>query len=496
MTDLLAFAPLFPTAYMALASLVLLMVAAFAPNPRITATLTIAACVAMLGVILHSPVTGTASALATVTPFTLAAQGLILLVAASASLLASTAFSKADDKAEYHVLIALSATGAMVLVSATHFLTLYVGLELLSFPLYILAAFKRDSAASSESGLKYFVLGAMASGLLLFGVSLLYAATGTLEFAAAATALNAITGSPLAVTGMALVGVAFLFKLSVVPFHMWTPDVYEGAPTPVTALLATLPKVAAFIILIRVLNLPFAGLHELWQPALAALAAASMVAGSALAIVQTSLKRLLAYSAIANVGFMLTGVVAATAAGHAGVGAYLVIYSLTSLGLFAAVVVLERVTGAQLSTSHLKGLAQTNPSLAVGMLVLLFSLAGVPPLAGFMAKLSVFGAAVAAGYTSLAVVGVLASVVAAFYSLFLVKSMYFDAPVPQNDTANPSGSQNGVKNGTSNPLGGVTNPLDSPQITLVWLAVILSVALGVYPAPLLNALAAMAQGLL
>ncbi|RYD48186.1 MAG: NADH-quinone oxidoreductase subunit N, partial [Verrucomicrobiaceae bacterium] len=327
-------------------------------------------------------------------------------------------------KPEIYVLLTLSLTGMVAFITSAHLLTLYVALELMSFPLYILASIVRDDAKSSESGLKYYVLGSMASGLMLYGISLLYAGLGTLSFSGIFTALNTYAETPVILIGVTLTLLGTLFKLSVVPFHMWTPDVYEGAPTPVTAIMGALPKVAAFVVLVRLLSGPFVALDDFWQPALAWLAVASMVAGSAMAIVQTSLKRLLAYSTIANVGFVMVGVVSANALGASGTLTYITIYAVTTLGLFSAVM----ASGLN-TVDDLKGLATRSKWLAATFMVLLFSLAGIPPLAGFMAKLGVFSAAVAAGLNYLAVAGVLASVIALFYSLWLIKIMYFDAPL-------------------------------------------------------------------
>jgi NADH-quinone oxidoreductase subunit N len=323
-----------------------------------------------------------------------------------------------------------------VLISSSHFVSFYLGFELMSFPLYILAAFLRKDAKSSEAGLKYFVLGSLTSALMLYGISLLYAQTGQLGFAALSPSLTLLPSNPLILIALAMTAIALIFKLSVVPFHMWTPDVYQGAPTPVTAVMASLPKLAATAALVRLLSGAFIPLAATWQPALAVLAAFGMVAGSTLAILQTDLKRLLAWSTIAQVGFLLTGVVANSGAGAHGALFYVTIYGITMLGTFAALM----AAGIQ-TTAQLKGLGGTRPYLAAALLVYLFSLAGIPPLAGFFAKFTVFAAAVAAGYTWLAVVAVVCSAIAAFYSLWLIKLMYFDAAetTPQNSPKNISG---------------------------------------------------------
>lgn len=358
--------------------------------------------------------------------YTNLAQVILLVLAAISILLVRPALAaNKSNRGEFYVLLILSLCGMFTLTSATNLLTFYLGLELMSFPLYIMCAFYRNDSKSSEAALKYFVLGGLVSGLLLFGVSLVYAASGALSFAA----LHQAVGqgfTPLMATGLALIILAVMFKLSTVPFHMWTPDVYEGSPTPTTTIMAALPKLAAFIFLVRLLNGPLSGLTDLWQPALALLAILSMLAGAMVAIIQTNLKRLLAWSTIANVGFILTGVVAANVNGHAGVLFYLATYGVMQIGLFAIAQELEL---RQITTiPQLAGFAARNPRIATTLLVLLFSLAGVPPFVGFFAKIGVFGAAVAAGFGPLVVVGVAASVVAAFYSLWLIKLMYFDAP--------------------------------------------------------------------
>jgi NADH-quinone oxidoreductase subunit N len=402
------------------------MAGAFTNNARLTAALTaIVFIVSALPWLTHpqsGPMFATASGpLLILSPYSilgsLLALGLALLsVPLGKNLLASKA-----HKPEYYVLLALCTLGALVLINSSHFVSFYLGLELMSFPLYILAAFLRRDANSSEAGLKYFVLGSLASGLMLYGISLLYAQTGQLGFAAVSSSLTLLSSNPLILIALAMTAVGLIFKLSVVPFHMWTPDVYQGAPTPVTAVMASLPKLAATVALVRLLSGTFAPLSTTWQPALAVLAAAGMLVGSTLAILQTDLKRLLAWSTIAQVGFLLTGVVANNGAGAHGALFYVTIYGITMLGTFGAL-----MTANIQTTSQLKGLGSTRPYLAAALLIYLFSLAGIPPLAGFFAKFTAFAAAVAAGYTWLAVVAVVCSAIAAFYSLWLIKLMYFD----------------------------------------------------------------------
>ena len=433
--DLLLTAPLL---ILGVSSLVLLMLGAFTRSACVTSVAAVVAIIAAATPIVLWPAvgpvfpidSGAGGHLLEISPFTNIATLILLGIGLLCLPLLGTYFKGKHHKPELYVLLILALTGMVAFIQSSHLLTLYVALELMSFPLYILAAFMRDDAKSSEAGLKYYVLGSMASGLMLYGISLLYAGLGTLSFTGIFGAINAAvtagTVAPVVLIGMCLTLLGSLFKLSVAPFHMWTPDVYEGAPTPVTAIMGALPKIAAFCLLIRLLEGPFISLHTIWQPALAWLAVASMLVGSTLAVVQSNLKRLLAFSTIANVGFILVGVVSASPQGTAGTLLYLAIYAITNIGLFSALI----ASGAK-QVDDLKGLATRNPWLAASFLLLLFSLAGIPPLAGFMAKFSVFAAAVASGFTPLAITGVLSSVIALFYSLWLIKVMYFDAPNPQ-----------------------------------------------------------------
>ena len=334
------------------------------------------------------------------------------------------------DKFEYPILVILSTLGAMILVSATGLITLYLGLELMSLALYVIAAFHRDNLKASEAGLKYFVLGALSSGMLLYGASLLYGFSGTVEF----------TGIAAAIGGKAQIGVVFglvflmaglAFKMSVVPFHMWTPDVYEGAPTPVTAFFATAPKMAAVAITTRVIITAFPGITIQWQQIIVFISILSMALGSFAAIGQTNIKRLMAYSAIGHMGFALVGLAAGTQEGVQGVIIYMAIYLTMTLGTFAAILSMK-IGGRNVENiADLMGLAKTHPSMAFFLAVMMFSMAGIPPLAGFFAKFYVFDAAINAHLYGLAVIGVLSSAVAAFYYLRIVKFMYFDeAGVP------------------------------------------------------------------
>jgi NADH-quinone oxidoreductase subunit N len=333
-------------------------------------------------------------------------------------------------KFEYPVLVLLATAGMMMMISAGDLLSLYLGLELQSLALYVLAAFRRDDVRSSEAGLKYFVLGALSSGMLLYGASLIYGFTGTINFAQIAEiarGTNALSNVGL-VFGLVFVLVGIAFKISAVPFHMWTPDVYQGAPTPVAAFFSAAPKVAAIALLVRVVMTAFPGIAGQWQQIVTFLAIASMLLGAFAAIGQTNIKRLLAYSSIANVGFALVPLVTNTKEGVEGVLIYMAIYVVMTLGAFACVIAMRRENGAVDEIDDLAGLAQRNLPLAAAFGALMFSLAGIPPLAGFWAKFYAFMPAIKAGWYTLAVIGVLASVIGAYYYLRIVKVMFFDEP--------------------------------------------------------------------
>jgi NADH-quinone oxidoreductase subunit N len=332
---------------------------------------------------------------------------------------------------EYAILVLLSTLGMMVLISAGDLIALYLGLEMMSLALYVVAASNRDNAKSTEAGLKYFVLGALSSGMLLYGASLIYGFTGTVSFAGIAAAAK--TGSIGIVFGIVFLLAGLCFKVSAVPFHMWTPDVYEGAPTPVTAFFASAPKVAALAVFTRVALTAFPGIITQWQQIVVFVAIASMALGSFAAIGQTNIKRLMAYSSIGHMGFALVGLAAGTAEGAQGVLVYVAIYVAMTLGSFAVIITMKRNGQAVENISDFAGLSRTNPLLAFFFAMLLFSLAGVPPLAGFFAKWYVFVAAIKADLFTLAVIGVLTSVVGAYYYLTIVKVMYFDEPLAKLD---------------------------------------------------------------
>src|SRR6201985_2355633 len=319
----------------------------------------------------------------------------------------------------------------MVLISAGDLIALYLGLELMSLALYVVAASNRDNLKSTEAGLKYFVLGALSSGMLLYGASLVYGFTGTVSFAGIAVAAK--PGNVGLIFGIVFRLAGLCFKVSAVPFHMWTPDVYEGAPTPVTAFFASAPKVAALAVFTRVALTAFPGITVQWQQIVVFVSVASMALGSFAAIGQTNIKRLMAYSSIGHMGFALVGLAAGTVEGAQGVLVYIAIYVAMTLGSFAISFAMKRKARPVENISDFAGLSRTNPLLAFLFAMLLFSLAGIPPLAGFFGKFYVFAADMKANLFTLAVIGVLSSVVGAFYYLSIVKVMYFDEPLAKLD---------------------------------------------------------------
>lgn len=354
---------------------------------------------------------------------------LILSAAAASMVLALPWLEQAKTlRFEYPVLLSFAALGMCMMVSADDMLSLYVGLELQSLAAYVLAAFHRGEGRSAEAGLKYFVLGALASGILLYGITLVYGFAGTTNFGGIALALADGSRSLGMVFGLVFIVSGLAFKISAVPFHMWTPDVYEGAPTPVAAFFSAAPKVAALGLMVRVLVTAFAPAVFDWQQIVAFLSVASMVLGAVAAIGQSNVKRLLAYSSIANIGFALVGLTAATPAGIEALLFYIAVYVAMTLGTFMVLMQLRTREGLPVEAmADLAGLSRSQPRLALAMAVFMFSLAGVPPLLGFWPKLAVFQAVIGAGMIELAVIGFVASVVAAFYYLRLVKVMYFDA---------------------------------------------------------------------
>ncbi|MGA8610412.1 MAG: NADH-quinone oxidoreductase subunit NuoN [Xanthobacteraceae bacterium] len=354
---------------------------------------------------------------------------ILALIGSAAAIAMSLDYAQRErqQRFEYPVLILLSTLGMLMLISAADLIALYLGLELMSLPLYVVAASHRDQLRSTEAGLKYFVLGALSSGMLLYGASLIYGFTGTVTFSGIAQA--ATHGGIGLIFGIVFLFAGFCFKVSAVPFHMWTPDVYEGAPTPVTAFFAAAPKVAGIAMFVRAAVVAFPGITAQWQQIVVFVSIASMLLGAFAAIGQRNIKRLMAYSSIGHMGYALIGLAAGTAEGVQGVLLYMAIYVTMTLGVFAVILSMRRSTGMVESIDQLSGLARSHPTMAFLLAMLLFSMAGVPPLAGFFAKFYVFLAAIKAGLFVLAVIGVLASVVGAYYYLAIIKVMYFDEAV-------------------------------------------------------------------
>jgi NADH-quinone oxidoreductase subunit N len=352
---------------------------------------------------------------------------LAALAASAISLAMSEHYLRNEGSAkfEFPILVLISTLGMMLMISANDLITVYLGLELSSLALYVIASFQRDNLKSTEAGLKYFVLGALSSGMLLYGASLIYGFTGSVGFAAIAAALKGPASTGV-IFGLVFLMAGLAFKISAVPFHMWTPDVYEGAPTPVTAFFAAAPKLAAIALLVRVVVTAFPGITEQWQQIIVFISIASMALGAFAAIGQTNIKRLLAYSSIGHVGFALVGLAAGTANGVQGVAIYMAIYLVMTLGAFACVMAMRRQGTYVETVDDLAGLSRTNPAMAFALAMIMFSLAGIPPLAGFFAKWYVFVAAVEAKLYALAIIGVLTSVVGTYYYLRIVKIMYFD----------------------------------------------------------------------
>ena len=330
---------------------------------------------------------------------------------------------------EFMVLTLFALLGMMVMISASHFISMYIGLELMSLSLYAMVALQRDSATATEAAMKYFILGALASGLLLYGMSMLYGATGTLEVAAVSEAIKHGVGNPdLLVFGLVFVVAGLAFKLGAVPFHMWVPDVYQGAPTPMVMVIGSAPKLAAFAFVMRMLVEGLQPLMGHWASMLIILAVLSMALGNISAIAQTNIKRMFAYSTIAHIGFFLLGILSGGIEGYGASMFYIVIYTIMSLGAFGMIVLLSREGYEADTLDAFKGLNQRSPWLALMMLLLMFSMAGVPPTAGFYAKFSVLEAIVKTGHIELAIIAVMFSLIGAFYYLRIVKLMYFDAP--------------------------------------------------------------------
>jgi NADH-quinone oxidoreductase subunit N len=372
---------------------------------------------------------GTAFATLFITDRLTATMKAFVLVSSAIAILMSRAYFEQAKvwRFEYPLLVSLATLGMMLMISANDLMALYVGLELQSLALYVVAAFQRDTVRSTEAGLKYFVLGSVASGMLLFGASLIYGFCGGTAFVQISQALiGGKSGEIGTVVGLVFVVAGLAFKISAVPFHMWTPDVYEGAPTPVTALFSAAPKIAAISLTVSVLMGPFKPLFPQWQQIVVVVSILSMGWGAFAALRQTNVKRLMAYSSISNVGYVLLGLAAGTEKGIQSVVFYLGIYLVMTLGVFAIILMMKRKNVMVEEIADLAGLGRSHPMMALAMLVFMFSMAGIPPLAGFWGKLYIFMAAVEAKLFWPAVLGVLASVVASYYYLRIVKVMYFD----------------------------------------------------------------------
>jgi NADH-quinone oxidoreductase subunit N len=466
--------PVMPELVLALGAMVLLMLGAYRGQGTTALVTTLAACLLILtGVLelmLPAGKVSTFGGSFIVDDFAKFLK-IVALIGSVATLVLSIEFLSDPSRRifEYPILVLLSTLGMMVLISAGDLIALYLGLELMSLALYVVAASNRDNVKSTEAGLKYFVLGALSSGMLLYGASLIYGFTGTISFAGIAAAAK--TGSTGIVFGIVFLLAGLCFKVSAVPFHMWTPDVYEGAPTPVTAFFASAPKVAALAVFTRVTLTAFPGIVTQWQQIVVFVSIASMALGSFAAIGQKNIKRLMAYSSIGHMGFALVGLAAGTVEGAQGVLVYLAIYVAMTLGSFSIILAMKRNGQALENISDFAGLSRTNPLLAFFFAMLLFSLAGIPPLAGFFAKFYVFIAAIKAGLFTLAVIGVVTSVVGAFYYLSIIKVMYFDEPLARIE------------------------PVRLELRTVLAVAGLFNLLFFVYPGPLVNVASAAAKSL-
>jgi NADH-quinone oxidoreductase subunit N len=424
--------PVLPELLLAVGALVLLMVGVFGGERSTPVVTGMAAAVIVVAaiILIFDPTYGTTFHGAFVVDEFARFLKVLSLIGSALAIAMSVAFARAArfERFEYPVLIVIATLGMMMIISAGDLIALYLGLELMSLSLYVVAAINRDSERSTEAGLKYFVLGALSSGMLLYGMSLVYGFTGKTVFTDIAATLAGGEASLGLVFGLVFVLAGLAFKISAVPFHMWTPDVYEGAPTPVTAFFAAAPKVAAMAMIVRIVVDAFGPVTHDWQQIIVFIAIASMVLGSFAAIGQQNIKRLMAYSSIGHMGYALVGLAAGTEAGVQGVIIYMALYLAMTVGAFACILTMRRKDGMVEEIGELAGLSRTHPVMAFLFAMILFSLAGIPPLAGFFAKFYVFLAAIEAGLYALAVIGVVASVVGAYYYLRIVKIMYFDDP--------------------------------------------------------------------
>lgn len=428
-------APAFPELFLALASMLFLMMGVFGFSSKTIARYSMLALILAIVLLFIGPAgpVTTFGGLFIQDGFAIFMKTLVL-TGSLITILISGQFlrDKNIDRFEFHVLIVLATLGMLMMISANDFLSLYVGLELQSLSLYVLAAFNRDRPKSTEAGLKYFVLGALSSGMLLYGISLVYGFAGTTSFETLAQ--NYQSGADIStglILGLVFVLVGLAFKISAVPFHMWTPDVYEGAPTPITAFFAAAPKVAAMALTIRVLMGAFPQMADQWTQIIVFISIGSMLVGAFVALVQTNIKRLMAYSSIGHVGYALVGLAAGSFEGIQGIIIYMTIYMTMTLGAFAGILSMRRDGGMVEDINDLAGLGQTRPGMAAAISIFMFSLAGIPLLAGFFGKFFIIMAAVNVGLYVLAGFAFVTSVVGAYYYLRIVKIIYFDDPAPQ-----------------------------------------------------------------
>jgi len=438
MTSIPDLAPVYAELFLAVAAMALLMLGVFRGegSARSVSGFAVLALIVAAGIVM----TGSSETVTTfggsfiADPFAKFMK-IVSLLGAAMILVISGPYLQAEkmDRFEYPVLILLATLGMCLMISANDMIALYMGLELQSLALYVIAAFKRNSQRSTEAGLKYFVLGALSSGMYLYGASMLYGFTGSVSFEAIAASTAAADVSGGVIIGLVFVSAALAFKISAVPFHMWTPDVYEGAPTPVTAFFAAAPKAAGVALVVRVMIEAFGTMGPQWQQIMIVVSILSMALGAFAAIGQSNIKRLMAYSSIGHMGYALVGLAAGTADGVTGVLVYMAIYVIMNGGVWVCILSMRRSDGMVENIDDLAGLAKNNPAMAFALAVLMFSLAGIPPLAGFFGKFYVFMAALNAGLVTLAVIGLLTSVVGAFYYIRIVKVMYMDEPADAFD---------------------------------------------------------------
>jgi NADH-quinone oxidoreductase subunit N len=463
-----------PEAYLAFAAMVLLMIGAFRGQKSTMLVSWLAVASLVFTAILVASVGG-GRHLAFGGLFVADSFGvfmkILVLVGSALGIIMSLEYNEREGIArfEFPVLILFATVGMLMMISANDLMSLYLGLELQSLSLYVVAAFRRDSVKSTEAGLKYFVLGALSSGMLLYGASLVYGFSGATNFDALARIFADNAGEiPLGVIfGLVFVMAALAFKVSAAPFHMWTPDVYEGAPTPVTAFFSIAPKIAAMALLVRVLSEPFQPLVDDWRQVVVAISIVSMVIGAFAAIYQTNIKRLMAYSSIGHVGYALVGLAAGSETGVRSVLVYMAIYLVMNLAVFSVILSMRQQGRMVERIGDLAGLARHQPMVAAALALCMFSMAGIPPLAGFLGKLYVFFAAVTQGLYVLAVIGVLTSVVGSFYYLRIVKVMYFDEPVEALD-----------------------RPIGRPLAVVLTVSTLFMLLFWIYPSPLVDSASA------